>query len=173
MAGPNPDTGRRGAGLHYVGRFPADFWERHAVEDERLRLRRDRRPRIDPGDSPAVQGRRSGRSCARLRSTGRIAIRSHLVQRPGALGAATGDRGAADAATPRRPLAVGPSASRVTQDEVRAAVRAAGLASLGEAEAVVLETDGSFSVIRRGEGSSRSSLDGVRGPRGDGPTACP
>ncbi len=61
--------------------------------------------------------------------------------------------------------------ARVTHDEIRAAVRAAGLASLGEAEAVVLETDGSFSVIRRSEGTSRSSLDGVRGPRGDGSTA--
>ena len=55
--------------------------------------------------------------------------------------------------------------ARVTEDEVRAAVRAAGLASLDEAEAVVLETDGSFSVVRRTEQGGRSSLDGVRGPR--------
>jgi uncharacterized membrane protein YcaP (DUF421 family) len=53
--------------------------------------------------------------------------------------------------------------SRVTQDEVRAALRASGLASLGEAAAVVLETDGSFSVIAEGESDDRSSLDGVRG----------
>ncbi len=58
--------------------------------------------------------------------------------------------------------------ARVTEDEVRAAVRAAGFASLGEAEAVVLETDGSFSVVRRSEGGSPSSLDGVQGPREDG-----
>ena len=56
--------------------------------------------------------------------------------------------------------------ARVTEDEVRAAVRAAGLFSLGEAEAVVLETDGSFSVVRRGEGEGRPSLEGVEGPRG-------
>jgi uncharacterized membrane protein YcaP (DUF421 family) len=37
---------------------------------------------------------------------------------------------------------------RVTEDEVHAAVRGAGLARLDQAEAVVLETDGSFSVIR-------------------------
>ena len=58
--------------------------------------------------------------------------------------------------------------ARVTQDEIRAAVRAAGLASLAEAEAVVLETDGSFSVIRRGEGGGLSSLDSVRDPRANG-----
>jgi len=55
--------------------------------------------------------------------------------------------------------------ARVTQDEIRAAVRGAGLASLAEAEAVVLETDGSFSVIRRSEGGGLSSLEGVREPR--------
>ncbi len=57
---------------------------------------------------------------------------------------------------------------RVTHDEIRAAVRAAGLAGLSDAEAVVLETDGSFSVIRRGEGVGSSSLDGVRDPRAGG-----
>ncbi len=39
---------------------------------------------------------------------------------------------------------------RVTEDEVRAAVRAAGLSALADAEAVVLETDGSFSVVKPG-----------------------
>lgn len=53
--------------------------------------------------------------------------------------------------------------ARVTEEEIRAAVRAAGLASLEEVEAVVLETDGSFSVIRKDEGSNRSSLVGVQG----------
>ena len=48
--------------------------------------------------------------------------------------------------------------ARVTEEEVRAAIRSAELASLGEAEAVVLETDGSFSVVRRGAGNSGTSL---------------
>lgn len=39
--------------------------------------------------------------------------------------------------------------ARVTEAEVLAAVRAAGLAELGEVQAVVLETDGSFSVVRK------------------------
>ncbi len=52
--------------------------------------------------------------------------------------------------------------ARVTRDEIRAAVRSAGLASLADAEAVVLETDGSFSVIRRGDGGGHSSLEGVQ-----------
>ena len=55
--------------------------------------------------------------------------------------------------------------ARVADDEVRAAVRSAGLASLNGAEAVVLETDGSFSVVRRGDGNGRPSLEGVQGPR--------
>ena len=56
-----------------------------------------------------------------------------------------------------------PRQARVTRDEIRAAVRSAGLASLADAEAVVLETDGSFSVVRRSEGGSVSSLDDVQG----------
>jgi uncharacterized membrane protein YcaP (DUF421 family) len=51
----------------------------------------------------------------------------------------------------------------VTRDEVRAAVRAAGLPEMAGAEAVVLETDGSFSVVRRSDGAEASSLQGVRG----------
>jgi uncharacterized membrane protein YcaP (DUF421 family) len=39
--------------------------------------------------------------------------------------------------------------TRVSEHEVRAAIRAAGLLSFADAEAVVLETDASFSVIRR------------------------
>jgi uncharacterized membrane protein YcaP (DUF421 family) len=55
--------------------------------------------------------------------------------------------------------------ARVTEDEVCAAIRSAGLESLNEAEAVVLETDGSFSVVRPDAGRGRSSLQGVQGPR--------
>ncbi|WP_311063027.1 YetF domain-containing protein [Halomonas sp. DWK9] len=54
--------------------------------------------------------------------------------------------------------------ARVTQDEVRSAVRSSGLLHLEAAQAVVLETDGSLSVVKRGEGAKESSLAGVRGP---------
>lgn len=53
--------------------------------------------------------------------------------------------------------------SRVTEAEVLAAVRSAGMRSMTDVEAVVLETDGSFSVVSRGESGGRSSLEGVRG----------
>jgi uncharacterized membrane protein YcaP (DUF421 family) len=54
--------------------------------------------------------------------------------------------------------------ARVTEDEVRAAVRAAGLLDLGGVEAVVLETDGSFTVVQAADGAvSSSSLVGVCG----------
>jgi len=53
--------------------------------------------------------------------------------------------------------------ARVTEEEVKAAARSAGLAGLQEAEAIVLETDGSFSVVRRPDGADRSALEPVRG----------
>ncbi|MDO8862081.1 DUF421 domain-containing protein [Haliea sp. E1-2-M8] len=55
--------------------------------------------------------------------------------------------------------------ARVTEDEVRAAVRSAGIDSLTKVHAVVLETDGSFSVVRPGEDGNASSLAGVVGPQ--------
>ena len=55
--------------------------------------------------------------------------------------------------------------ARVTEDELRAAVRAAGFGSLDQVRAVVLETDGSFSIIRPAEGGNGSSLIGVDGPQ--------
>ncbi len=53
-------------------------------------------------------------------------------------------------------------AERVLEDEVRAAVRSSGTLSLANVKAVVLETDGSLSVIGRSEGASESALEGVR-----------
>lgn len=50
---------------------------------------------------------------------------------------------------------------RVTRDEVLAAVRSQGISALNEIEAVVLETDGSFSVVRPGDQTAPSSLAGV------------
>jgi len=49
-------------------------------------------------------------------------------------------------------------AQRVTQAEVRAAVRASGMANLQEVEAVVLETDGTFSVIARVQDENADAL---------------
>jgi uncharacterized membrane protein YcaP (DUF421 family) len=57
---------------------------------------------------------------------------------------------------------------RVTEEEVRSAVRAQGVGSLAEVEAVVLETDGSFTVVPRPAAGPTSSLAGVAGvPRGE------
>lgn len=53
--------------------------------------------------------------------------------------------------------------ARVTDEEILAAVRAAGLASLEDVDAAVLETDGSFSIVRKGTGQSMSSYVGVQG----------
>jgi uncharacterized membrane protein YcaP (DUF421 family) len=52
---------------------------------------------------------------------------------------------------------------RVTQDEVRAAVRAEGYGRLEDVGAVVLETDGTVSVIGRDAARGGSALAGVRG----------
>ena len=57
--------------------------------------------------------------------------------------------------------------ARVTEHEVRAVVREQGIGSLDEAEAVVLETDGSLSVVKR-TGDRPSALAGLVGdPGGD------
>ncbi len=53
---------------------------------------------------------------------------------------------------------------RVTADELRAAVRSQGLAALEDAEAVVLETDGSFSVVKRDGEHEPSSLSDIPKP---------
>ena len=52
---------------------------------------------------------------------------------------------------------------RVTEGEVRAAIRARGHGSLEEVEAVVLETDGSFSVIAELGRYPASALEDVAG----------
>lgn len=51
--------------------------------------------------------------------------------------------------------------ARVTEDELRAAIRSAGIDALEGVRAVILETDGSFSVVASGEGRGASSLVGV------------
>ena len=52
--------------------------------------------------------------------------------------------------------------ARVTEDEIRAAVRSSGVRSLDGIDAVVLETDGSFSVVTQGAENGQSSLEGVQ-----------
>ncbi len=51
---------------------------------------------------------------------------------------------------------------RVARDEVLAALRREGAPALDAVEAVVLETDGSFSVVRLSERGSSPVLDGMR-----------
>lgn len=50
---------------------------------------------------------------------------------------------------------------RVTEEEVRAALRAQGVAAVEEVEAVVLETESSFSVVMKPSGESDSALADV------------
>ena len=59
---------------------------------------------------------------------------------------------------------------RVTEEEVRAALRAQGVASLEEAGAVVLETDGSFSVLKSISEGGASTLANVMDSTGAGTT---
>ena len=51
---------------------------------------------------------------------------------------------------------------RVTTDEIRQAVRATGNGDLADIAAVVLESDGSLSVITASQAGDRSALEGVR-----------
>lgn len=50
---------------------------------------------------------------------------------------------------------------RVTESEIRAAIRSKGMAAIEDVAAVVLETDGTFSVIKKSFGESRSALQDV------------
>jgi uncharacterized membrane protein YcaP (DUF421 family) len=52
-------------------------------------------------------------------------------------------------------------AQRVAEEEIRAAVRAQGLADIQQIGAIVLETDGSFTVIGTVQEAPASSLTGV------------
>ena len=52
-------------------------------------------------------------------------------------------------------------AQRVTEDEIRAAIREQGIAALEQVEAVVLETDASFTVIERSGEGAESILSNV------------
>ena len=52
---------------------------------------------------------------------------------------------------------------RVTEEEVRAALRAQGAADMESVEAVILETNSSFSVVMKPADGSRSSLTDLSG----------
>ncbi|WP_151635068.1 DUF421 domain-containing protein [Noviherbaspirillum aerium] len=54
---------------------------------------------------------------------------------------------------------------RVTEDEIRAAIRQHGIGSLDQVSAVILETDGSLSVISQEKAGNLSALEGVKGSR--------
>lgn len=56
---------------------------------------------------------------------------------------------------------------RLTESEVRQAVRQSGKGDLGSIAAVVLETNGTFSVIGRGEIGDGSALADIRGAQQD------
>ena len=56
---------------------------------------------------------------------------------------------------------------RVTPGEVRQALRAEGVGAVEDAAAVVLETDGTFSVIQSSRLGSGTALQGVRGAASD------
>ena len=53
----------------------------------------------------------------------------------------------------------------LSEDEVRAAIRRSGIAGISEVEAVVLENDGEWSVVKRSEcGSDTTAFDGLELP---------
>lgn len=60
---------------------------------------------------------------------------------------------------------------RVSEGEVRAAIRASGVAAVEDVHAVVLETDGTISVIRNGDAESATALRDVQHPDGHLPYA--
>lgn len=57
--------------------------------------------------------------------------------------------------------------ARVSESEVRAALRSAGLASVADAEAVVLETNGTFTVVKRTDAEAETLRDVTARPASD------
>lgn len=55
---------------------------------------------------------------------------------------------------------------RITEAELRTAIREHGAGSLGEVEAVVLESDGKFAVVKTGHAGDRSALEEIEGAGG-------
>jgi uncharacterized membrane protein YcaP (DUF421 family) len=51
----------------------------------------------------------------------------------------------------------------ISKEEISQVIRATGAARLEDADAVVLETNGKFSVIKKSEGDGRSALKNVEG----------
>ena len=51
---------------------------------------------------------------------------------------------------------------RVTPEEVRAAIRAQGIGQMSEVEAVILENDGSFSILRTTVQPATTAINDVR-----------
>lgn len=60
-------------------------------------------------------------------------------------------------------LSVAMKRERVVEPEILAAIRGAGMAGLGGVEAVILETDGTFSVLERSDGDGSAYRGAVRG----------
>lgn len=56
--------------------------------------------------------------------------------------------------------------TRVTEDEVRAAIRQHGIGSVSMVKAVIMETDGSLSVISAQNSGDMTALNGVKGAEG-------
>ncbi|MGB3557034.1 MAG: YetF domain-containing protein, partial [Geitlerinemataceae cyanobacterium] len=54
------------------------------------------------------------------------------------------------------------NSQRVVPEEVRSAVRSQGIGQMSEVEAVILETDGSFSVVPMGDRSVATALTDVK-----------
>jgi len=58
---------------------------------------------------------------------------------------------------------------RITEEEVRAAIRAEGITRVEDVDAVVLENDGTLTVAWQSEGPGNSSLIDAKPPEGEAP----
>ena len=128
-----------------------------------LRHRPGHRVGSDACHGPADQGRRTRRGAPCIHPADQRAVGRGVAFHPLAALVRPGKKRAAPARLPRPVLDAAMRAERITANEVRSAIRSAGTASLADVEAVVLETDGSVSVVTKSSGRARDALEDVCG----------
>jgi hypothetical protein len=135
--------------------------EAHRADRDR-RLARRRALHLAWDGTLVPTGSACSRHC-RFRIADPVAILGHLAIGAVSRRSETGEGGTASVVPCGQFLREAMVRERVTESEVLAAMRGRGIADSTHVEAVILETDGSFSIVRETARGPHSTLVGVSG----------